>query len=425
MLDIKLFRETPDVVRKDLEKRQMKDRLKEVDEIIALDLKHRDLLQEAETLRKARNDITKEINTLRKAGEDFKPKLEDAKKIPKRIQEIEQEKIANKEKLDGILMRMPNILHDSVPVGADEEGNVTEREVGKKTTHDFEAFSHVDLLEKWDLADLERAAKTSGARFYFLKNELVQLDLALQQFAIEYLAKKGFTLLYTPFMMRRGPYEGVTDLKDFEDVMYKVEDEDLYLIATSEHPMAAMHMDELLEESSLPLKYAGLSTCFRKEAGSHGKDTKGIFRVHQFNKIEQFVFCKPEDSWKIHEELLANAEHLFKELELPYRVVNICTGDIGTVAAKKLDIEVWMPVQGKYREVVSCSNCTDYQANRLKTRYRGKEKNPAVHTLNSTAIATSRAMVAILENCQQKDGTIKIPKALLPYMGGGKTIGKA
>jgi len=223
-------------------------------------------------------------------------------------------------------------------------------------------------------------------------------------------------------MMRRKPYEGVTDLHDFEEMLYKIENEDLYLIATSEHPIAAMHMDENL--AKLPLKYAGISTCFRKEAGSHGKDTKGIFRVHQFNKVEQFIFCKPEESWKLHEELIKNAEDLLKKLEIPYRVVNVCTGEIGNIAAKKLDLEAWMPAQKTYREVVSCSNCTDYQARRLNIKYKADGEKRYVHTLNSTAIATSRTLVAIMENFQQKDGSVKIPKALIPYMGGLKKIEK-
>jgi seryl-tRNA synthetase len=222
-----------------------------------------------------------------------------------------------------------------------------------------------------------------------------------------------------PYLMRREPYEGVTSLSDFGEVLYKIENEDLYLIATSEHPMAAMYTNEVFKEEDLPLKLAGASACFRKEAGAHGKDTRGIFRTHQFNKIEQFIFCNPEQSWKLHEELLQNAENLVQKLGLPYRVVNVCTGDIGTVAAKKYDIEAWMPAQEGYREIISCSNCTDYQARRLNIRYREKEGAPTkgvVHTLNSTAIATGRTMVAILENFQQEDGSVVVPQSLRKYM---------
>ena len=226
-----------------------------------------------------------------------------------------------------------------------------------------------------------------------------------------------------PYMMRRQPYEAMTSMGDFEEVMYKTEGEDLYFIATSEHSIGPYHMNEVIDAKRLPLKYAGVSPCFRKEAGSHGKDTKGIFRVHHFHKIEQFVFCKQDESWKIHEQLLKNAEEVFQALELPYRVVNVCTGDMGSIAAKKYDIEVWMPVQKKYREVVSCSNCTDYQARRLNTKYQDQNKRLFVHTLNSTAIATSRVIVAMMENFQKKDGSFKIPKKLWPYLPGIKVIG--
>jgi seryl-tRNA synthetase len=250
--------------------------------------------------------------------------------------------------------------------------------------------------------------------------------MALINFALEELKNKGYVLVEPPFMMRKKPYEGVTDLADFEEMLYKIEEEDLYLIATSEHAIAAMHMNEVLDEKDLPLRYAGISACFRKEAGSHGRDTRGIFRTHQFNKVEQFIFCKPEDSWKMHEELRENAEYLAQKLELPYRLVSVCTGDIGTVAAKKYDLEVWMPAQNSYREIVSCSNCTDYQARRLNIKYReikGKPPKDFVHTLNSTAIATGRTIVAILENYQQKDGSIIIPTVLRKYMGGIERIG--
>jgi seryl-tRNA synthetase len=281
-------------------------------------------------------------------------------------------------------------------------------------------MNHIDLGLNLDIIDLERAGKVSGARFFYLKKDGVFLDMALMCFALEEIVKKGYLPVEPPYLMRREAYEGVTALSDFEDVLYKIENEDLYLIATSEHPMAAMFQNEVLKEENLPLRLAGISACFRKEAGAHGKDTRGIFRTHQFNKIEQFVFCKPEDSWNLHEELIRNAEELVQKLGLPYRVVNVCTGDNGTVAAKKYDIEAWMPAQNAYREIVSCSNCTDYQARRLNIRYREKEGAPTkgfVHTLNSTAIATGRTIVAILENFQQEDGSIVVPKVLRKYMG--------
>jgi seryl-tRNA synthetase len=321
-------------------------------------------------------------------------------------------------------LRLPNLLHESVPTGKDEKDNVQTRAWGKTPKFNFPARDHIDLGLSLGIMDVERAAKIAGARFYFLRKEGVLLDSALMQFALWEMTKKGYTAIEPPFMMRREAYEGVTALSDFEDVLYKIENEDLYMIATSEHPMAAMFMNETLKAEDLPLKFVGMSTNFRKEAGAHGKDTRGIFRTHQFNKIEQLVFCKPDESWKIHEELIGNAEDLAQKLNLPYRIVNVCTGDIGTVAAKKYDIEAWMPAQNAYREIGSCSNCTDYQARRLNIKYREKEGEAPkgfVHMLNSTALA-SRTMVAVLENYQQEDGSVGIPTALRQYVGGIEKI---
>ena len=319
-------------------------------------------------------------------------------------------------------MSIPNILHESVPYGVGEEDNVVVKEWGGKPDFDFDIHSHVDLLETLDIGDIPRAARIAGSRFYYLKNELVLLDIAMQQMALEMLVKRGYTPIYPPFMMRREPYEGVTDLANFENVMYKIEGEDLYLIATSEHPMAGMYMGEVLEPTDLPLKLAGVSACFRKEAGSHGKDTKGIFRVHQFNKVEQFVFSLPEESWGIHEELIKNEEDFVQALKLPYRIVNTCTGEIGIVAAKKYDLEFWFPGQQMYREGGSCSNCTAYQATRLNIKYRlkkGGTEKAYPHTLNSTLMANPRTMVAIIENYQKEDGSVEIPKALQKYLPSG------
>jgi seryl-tRNA synthetase len=316
-------------------------------------------------------------------------------------------------------MQTPNLLHESVPLGKDEHDNIPIRKWGEIPKFSFPAKNHIDLGLNLDIMDIERAGKVAGSRFFYLKREGVLLDMALMSFALEEMIKKGYTPMEPPFLMRRKPYEGVVALSDFESDLYKVENEDLYLIATSEHPMAAMYMDEVLKAKDLPLKLVGVSANFRKEAGAHGKDTRGIFRTHQFNKIEQFVFCKPKDSWRIHEKLIQNAEELVQKLGLAYRVVNVCTGDIGTVAAKKYDIEAWMPAQNAYREIISCSNCTDYQARRLNIRYREKEGEAPkgfTHTLNSTALATGRTIVAILENYQQEDGSVILPEVLRKYM---------
>ncbi len=380
------------------------------------------------------------------------------------LKRLETDVPAAEKTRDALLRSIPNLMHPSVPVGKDDSENVEIRAWGGKPVHSFPAKSHVDLLESLDLADLERAARAAGSRFFYLKGDLVMLGRALEFFALTELSKKGFIPIEPPYLLRREALEGAIDLADFESVIYKVEagasdtvtptkppiapippnalggsvqsvksvvpsasggkEPDLYLIATSEHPIAAMHMGEIIEDAKLPLRYAGVSPCFRKEAGAHGKDTKGIFRVHQFSKVEMFVYCKAEDSWRIHDELIANAEDLYRKLKLPFRVVNICTGDLGSIAAKKYDIEAWMPAQGAYREVVSCSNCTDFQARRYNTRSRKNPGDPTevVHTLNSTAIAVQRTLVAILENFQQADGSIMIPEVLRPYLGGRDRI---
>lgn len=424
MLDVKLLRENPEIIKKDLEKRDRNDLIKKLDKAKEYDVRWRESLQVMEDLKRQRNVLSKEIADLKKAGKDASKKLELVKDIPQKIKIEEEKTFALKAKVEEIMMELPNILHDSVPIGADDTFNREEKVFGKKPSPKFKIKSHVDLLEKFDLADTEKAGEVSGKRFYYLKNELVMLDFALQKFALDILFNKGYIIVSPPPMLRREAYEKMVSMGDFEEVMYKIQDEDLYLIATSEHPIGAYHMNEVIDTKKLPLKYAGISPCYRKEVGSHGKDTKGIFRVHNFNKIEQFIFCKPEESWKMFDEIFKNAEEIFQKLELPYHVVNVCTGDMGAIAAKKFDIEVWMPGQEKYREVVSCSNCTDYQARRLNTKFDNNGKRELVHTLNSTAIATSRVIVAIMENFQNEDGSFNIPKALWSYMNGIKVIGK-
>ena len=425
MLDIKLIRENPELVRNNLKKREDPENLKMLDEFIEYDKKWRRLLTRLNELRHERKLLTTDIATLKKKGEDASDKISKAKKIDTKITALEKQVNELEEKSHYYLMRIPNLLHESVPIGKDEQDNVAVRTWGEIPKFSFPVKDHIDLGLDLDIMDIERAGKVAGARFFYLKREGVLLDMALLSFALEEMIKKGFTPIEPPFLMKRKPYEGVVALSDFEKDLYKLEDEDLYLIATSEHPMAAMFMNEVLKVEDLPLKFVGVSPNFRREAGAHGKDTRGVFRTHQFNKVEQFVFCRPEDSWKIHEELIRNAEELVQKLGLPYRIVNDCTGDIGTVAAKKYDIEVWMPAQNAYREIISCSNCTDYQARRLNIRYREKEGAPTkgfVHTLNSTALATGRTMVAILETYQQKDGSVIVPRVLRKYMGGIEKI---
>src|SRR3990170_7166331 len=420
MLDIKIIRENPELVRENLMKRGNPENIRMLNGLIEVDRKWRQNLTKLNDLRHERKLVTTEVAKLKKVGEDATSQVAKAKTIDAEITATEKEVSMAEEKEHDYLMNLPNMLHESVPVGQGENDNVQVRTWGKPREFPFLPKNHIDLSLDAGIIDIERAGKVSGSRFYYLKHEAVLLDMALMSFAMEEMVKKGYTPIEPPYLMRRDAYEGVTALGDFADVLYKIENEDLYLIATSEHPMAAMLQNEVLKEDELPLKLAGISACFRKEAGVHGKDTRGIFRTHQFNKIEQLIFCTPEQSWRLHEELIHNAEELVQKIGIPYRVVNVCTGDIGTVAAKKYDIEAWMPAQNAYREIVSCSNCTDYQARRLNIRYREKEGAPPrgfVHTLNSTAIATGRTIVAILENFQQEDGAIAVPKVLRKYMG--------
>jgi seryl-tRNA synthetase len=420
MLDIKLIRENPEFVKNNLAKRGNPENSKMLDALLASDKEWRQNLTKLNDLRHERKMLTSEIGALKKAGKGASDKVEKAKTIDAEISTLEKQVIEKEEKIRDYLMQLPNLLHETVPFGKDENDNVQIKTWGKPPKFGFSLKNHIDLALNLDMVDVERAGKVSGSRFFYLKGQGVLLDMALMSFAMEEMTKKGYLPVEPPYLMRREPYEGVTALSDFGEMLYKIENEDLYLIATSEHPMAAMYMNEVFKEEDLPLKLAGISACFRKEAGAHGKDTRGIFRTHQFNKIEQFIFCTPEQSWNLHEELLQNAEDLVQKLGLPYRVVNVCTGDIGTVAAKKYDIEGWMPAQDGYREIISCSNCTDYQARRLNIRYREKAGAPVkgfVHTLNSTAIATGRTMVAILENFQQEDGAVVVPEVLRKYMG--------
>ncbi len=427
MLDIRLIRENPERVRENLKKRGDAALLKQLEDLIRHDEQWRLLLTQVNELRHKRRVVTEEIAKLKKEGKDTEEKVNEAKSIPEKISDLEKMVEAQKEKANSLLYRLPNLLHESVPVGKDESSNETVRVVGKPLKFGFSAKNHLEIAQNLNLIDMERAAKVAGHGFYYLKGALPLLDLAVLRYAIDFLSQRGFLVVEPPFMLRRNAYLGVTDLDFFEEQLYKVEGDELYMIATAEHPLAAYYMDEVIEQKDLPLRFAGFSTNFRKEVGAHGKYTKGLFRVHQFNKVEQFVFCLPQDSWALHEELQKNAEDLYEGLGLHFRTVNVCTGDIGNLAAKRYDIEVWM-ADGTYREAGSNSNCTDYQARRLNIRYREKKgMAPAgfLHTLNNTALATSRTIVAILEQYQQEDGSVVVPNALRPYMNGMERISKA
>jgi len=319
------------------------------------------------------------------------------------------------------------MLHESVPIGKDDSDNVEVRKWGKPPKFNFEPKSHLEILENLGMIDAESAGRVSGSLFYFYKGPIVFLDFALQRFALDNMMKKGFQIIYPPFMVNRKVYDGmIGDPTDFAEASYKVEGEELYLIPTAEYPLGGMYIDQVINQKDLPLKLCGVSSCFRREVGTHGKFSKGLFRMHQFNKVEMIVICLPEESWEFLEKMQKFCEDIYQQLGLHYRVVNVCTGDIGVKAAKRYDTEVWM-ADGKFREIGSNSNCTDYQARSLNIKYREKEGQAPkgfVHILNNTVLATSRTMLAILEQFQQKDGTVLIPKVLWPYMSGIKKLEK-
>ncbi|MFL6522294.1 MAG: serine--tRNA ligase [Nitrososphaera sp.] len=422
MLDPKILKEKQEAIREMLKKRNMLDF--PIDRLIMLHKHRGDLITKAQDLRRQKNIVSETVATKKRSQQDTSFELGEMKRLNVLMQQTESEAIQVEEQFNQLMMTLPNLLNESVPVGKDEHDNIIVRKHGTVTRPSFNPKDHIDLANALDLVDLGRAAKVSGARFYFLKNELVRMNQALVNFALDFLSEHGYTLIQPPYMIRKEPMVGSIILNDFEDVIYKIENEDLYMIGTSEHAIASMHMNEIIEGRKLPIRYGGFSTCFRKEAGAHGRDMKGIFRVHQFEKVEQFIYCRPDESWREHERMLALSEDFFKRLEIPYRVMLLCSGDTGKISSKTYDIEAWMSGQNAYREVVSCSNCLDYQARRLGIRFRDKpnEETRFVHTLNSTLIATERTMVAVLENFQTSDGTVVVPKVLQKYMGGVNEI---
>ena len=419
MLDIELFRDNPEKI-KQSEKRRDKDPEK-VDKVVELDEKWRENLQELQELQEKRNKVGDEIAELKKEEKDAEEKIQEMSEVKEKIQELETKVDELKKERDELRYEIGNILHESVPKGEDEEDNqeikTWEPEEGKKNDAELAA----DIMEEYDLVETKKAAELAGERAYYLKNELFRLNQALIQFSIDLLREKGFTPMQTPYMLKHKPMSAAAELEDFEEQLYKIEDEDKYLIATSEQTLATFHMEDILLPEEFPKKYAGFSTNFRQEAGKHGQQTRGIWRVHQFEKVEQYIFCKPENSWDFHEELLDNAEEVFQKLGIPYRVVNVCTGDMNDNAAKKYDIEAWRPPLEEYGEVVSCSNCTDYQARKVDVRIRESDKNRVAHTLNATACATQRTLTALIENHQTEEG-IRIPEPLQKYMGGQEII---
>jgi len=405
MLDIKFIRENPDEVKESCQKRQIKC---DIGRLLELDEKRRELLQEIEGMKAEQNKLGKDQQ---EKAKEIKWKIKDSEPVLDKV----------KEELDKLMFQVPNLIADDVPEGKNEKENKVLRKEGKKPKLDFSPKDYLAVAEKLDIIDIKRAAKVSGTRFGYLKGGAALLEFALIQLAFEILTKEGFVPVIPPVMLKEKPMAGMGYLDQGADEVYHLEKDNLYLVGTSEQSIGVMHMDEILKEKDLPKRYVGFSTCFRREAGAYGKDTKGILRVHQFDKAEMFSFCLPEKSKEEHQFLLSMQEKLMKLIEVPYQVVHLCTGDTAAPSVSTYDIEAWMPGQNQYRETHSTSNCTDFQARRLNIRYKSKDSIKFVHTLNGTAFA-QRSILAIIENYQQKDGTIEVPKVLRKYMGGVKEI---
>ena len=416
MLDPKIIRDKPELI-----KEMLKDRAIDFDleKMLELNKVRKEMMQQSDELKQKRNQMSTKIATEKKAGNDASELLQQMSQISTELDDMENQRKTIEVDYQKLSFLIPNMIHDSVPRGVDGTFNKQVRTWGDIPKFDFEVKDHIDLGLGLDIMDLERASKTAGARFYYLKGGLVKLGQALTAFALDFVSEKNYDLIQPPYMINRRSMEGAVIADDFEEVIYKVQDEDLFLIGTSEHAIASMHYDEILEGSKIPLRYASISPCFRKEAGAHGKDQKGIFRVHQFEKVEQFVFCRPEESWDEHEKMIQITEEFYQKLEIPYKLMLLSSGDMGKVSAKTYDLEAWMAGQNAYREIVSCSNCLDYQSRRLKIRFREKsnEDTKYIHTLNSTLVAIERTMVAILENNQTKDGLVHVPEVLQKYFG--------
>ncbi|MGZ4104353.1 MAG: serine--tRNA ligase [Actinomycetota bacterium] len=412
MLDLKLIREDPDAVRAALARRGGSFPIEQLLEVDAL---RRSAQAQLDELRAEQKKGGKLVASME--GKEKQDLLERLKSLSDQIATLEQEQAASASELNRLLLEIPNLPHESVPEGSSDDENVELYKVGEPASFGFEPKDHLDIGEALGIIDVERGARTSGSRFGYLKGAGAMLWLSLVRYTMDVLMSEGLTPIVPPVLVRREAMEGTGFLPTDEQQIYKTADDDLYLVGTSEVPLAALHMGEVIDADSLPLRYTGVSTCFRREAGAHGRDTRGIFRLHQFEKVEMFSFVRAGDSWKEHERLVAIEESILRALELPYRAVNVCAGELGASAAKKVDLEAWFPGQQRYREVTSCSNTTDYQARRLNCRIRTDRGPEFVHTLNGTAVTSSRHVAAIIENHQREDGSIVIPSALTPYTG--------
>ncbi len=420
MLDIKLFRENPEIILESEKKRFRDNHFAE--KVIEYDTLWREGERKLNSLRQEKNKLAKSFKQAKKDG-NFEEVVAKSKAVAAEIKELSAKGEEYKKLRDDYRYKVGNIIDEDVPISDTEDDNVVVRTYGEIPEYDFELLNHVDLINKIDGADLETAASIAGARFYYLKRDILHLNLALIQFALSELEAEGYIPMQTPFFVKGEVAAETSELGEFEETLYKVENEDMYLIATAEQTLAALHRDEIINPDELPLRYCALSTCFRKEAGSHGKDTLGIFRVHQFEKIEQFIYSAPDDSRNQHDHLMEVTERIYQKLGLPYQIIAIVSSALNDNAAIKYDLEAWFPGSGAFRELVSCTNCKDYQARKTKTRVgrAGSGDAQILHTLNSTAIATERTMCCILENYQQADGSVKVPEVLVPYMNG-KTV---
>jgi len=426
MIDIKLIRENSEAVKENMKKKFQDAKIVLVDKVRKLDGDWRKLKTEADELRSGRNKISKEISEAMKSKDKVRGEklMKTAKKIPDRILKVEEKMKKFEVEIREIMFKIPNLIHESVPIGKDDSENVEVEKIGEPKIPDYEILNHVELAESLDGLDLEVARKVSGNGFYYLKGDVARLHSALLAFARDYMINQEFEYVVPPFMIRKNVVDGVMSFEEMDTMMYKLEDEDLYLIGTSEHAMIGMFKDKLLRAKDVPYKLTSYSPCFRKEKGAHGIEEKGLYRVHQFEKQEMIVVCSPEESWKWYGKMLAWTVDVFKQLGIPVRKIECCSGDLADLKAKSEDVEAWSPRQKKYFEVGSCSNLTDAQARRLGIKIQKGNEKVFAHTLNNTVLASPRALVAFMENNQLKDGSIKIPKVLQPYLGGMKKIEK-
>ena len=424
MIDICLIREDSKAVKENIKKKFQDKKLPLVDKVRKLDEEWRGLKYKGDSLRQERNKISEEINKSKKAKDEKKAKqlIKKAKEIPGKITKNEEKAKKLEEKIKEVMYQIPNMIHKSVPIGKDESENVEIKKIGKPKKFTFKVKNHIDIGEKLGILDFTTSAKTSGKGFYYLRGDLALLNMALMNFARDYMVKQGFEYVEPPLMIRKRILDGVYSNEEITQMAYKVEEEDLYLIATSEHPLIGQFIDQTIKKKDLPIKETAYSMCFRREIGSHGIDEKGIYRTHQFNKQEMIVICEPSESYEWYDKMLKYSIDIFKALEIPTRIWECCSGDLADLKAKSCDIEAWSPNLNDYYELGSLTNMEEAQARRLNIKIDDKGKRYFAHTLNNTVIATSRALIAIMENHQQKDGSIKIPKALWPYMNGKKKI---